>query len=444
MPTEPTKTKRATFTVKETEDTITKGAATWDANFRDRLNYERSTVLTQAINAWRVNPIARRIIELTTEFVLGDGFGWQTKHPRVQREIEKFWNHPLNDLDAQLPEWADEAWRTGDLFLLFSVDEGSTPYVRALPSELIQKIETKDNDYRQEVLYSEGGIDPKTYPAYDPAQEQLTFVLHFPLKRAAGATFGESDLAPVLYWISLYRQWLEDRARLNHTAALFTYVLQKSFSNPKEQEEYATQISAKMPKKPGSLLVLNDNESLGTITAGLNAFDGNTDGLALKKMIATGVGLPVHYLAEPESSTRTTAEASGTPTFKHFKSRQVYLRRVVTAVITAALQVRGRVNDHIPAAPDFEITTPDVSERDNATLAIGAQRIVNAFAPLYNARHITAAELIRLVYRFIAETPPEDVKETGVPINTRGGGKLPDPPPEDAPPEDEKAPDPNA
>ena len=130
-------TNHSTFAVAETEDTITRGARLWDDQFRDRLAYDRQAVLTNVINAWRSNALARRIIELTTEFVVGDGFGFSAQNPRVKNAIERFWNDPLNDLDQQIPEWADEAWRTGDLFLLFSVDAGGAPYVRAIPSEQI-------------------------------------------------------------------------------------------------------------------------------------------------------------------------------------------------------------------------------------------------------------------------------------------------------------------
>jgi hypothetical protein len=232
---------------------------------------------------------------------------------------------------------------------------------------------------------------------------------------------------------------MEDRARATHNAALFSYVLQKPFTSDEEKKSYANDFNARMPRKPGSAVILNTDETLGTITAGLQSFEASQDGLAIKKMIATGAGIPLHYLAEPESSTRTTAESAGTPTFKHFESRQIYMRHVVQTVITTMLAIRRRVNSHIPSDPDFEITTPDISERDNAQLAIGAQRIVNAFAPLYNAKLITTSELIRLVYRFIAETPPEETPNAFSPINMRGGGKMPTEPPvpdETAPIED--------
>jgi len=232
----PKKIVQTTLSVKETENTITLGSAAWDSNFRDRLSYDRKKILDQAINAWRSNPIARRIIQLTTEFVIGDGLAFQTSNARANKFLSDFWNHPLNNLTEQLPEWADEAWRTGDLFILFSVDEGGMIYVRALPSESIGVIQTAENDYRQELLYKRDEMDESPWFSLRRGEDQKSFVLHFPLERAIGASFGESDLSPVLYWIGLYRQWLEDRARLNYFRQMFSFVLQRPFTSQAEKE----------------------------------------------------------------------------------------------------------------------------------------------------------------------------------------------------------------
>jgi hypothetical protein len=420
--------------VKETENTITLGAASWDSNFRDRLSYDRKKILDQAINAWRSNPIARRVIQLTTEFVIGDGFAFQTSNARAQKFLTVFWNHPLNNLTEQLPEWADEAWRTGDLFILFSVDEGGMIYVRALPSESIGVIQTAENDYRQELLYKQDEMDENPWPSFVGADRDppaRSFVLHFPLSRAVGASFGESDLAPILYWIGLYRQWLEDRARLNYFRQMFSFVLQRPFTSQAEKEKYMRDFAAKLPKKSGGVLGLDPNESLTAIFPNLAAFEAGADGLALKRMIAIGAGIPLHYLAEPEESTRTTAEAAGTPTFKHFKNRQNYLKNVLLSVLRTALAVRHQVDSHITASAEISITVPDITERDNSILALALQRFVTGFAPIYNAKLIDEKEFIRLVYRFLAETPPDKVGEFA-PVYMRGSApKTPNTDPSD-------------
>jgi hypothetical protein len=411
---------QTSLTVKETENTITLGAASWDRNFRDRLNYDRRNILNQAITAWRANPIARRIIEITTEFVMGDGWSFQSPK-NCEKFLHKFWFHPLNNLDEQLPEWADEAWRTGDLFLLVSVDGGGQVYVRALPSESIGVIETRENDYRQEILYKRDATDENPWPAYDPSQDQNVFVIHFPLNRAVGASFGESDLASVLYWIGLYRQWLEDRSRLNYFRQMFSFLLQRPFASQAEKDSYMRSFLAKLPKQSGGVLGIDDNETLTVINPELASSEANEDGLALKRMIACGVGLPMHYLAEPESSTRTTAESAGTPTFKRFNRRQYYLESVVQTLLQVVVAIRRKTYSNLPLRPEITIVTPDITERDNANLAIAVQRIVTAFAPLYNAKLIEPEEFVRLVYRFAAETMPDKIGEFA-PVNVRGGG----------------------
>ncbi len=427
-----------TLSVKETENEFTIGTNTWDGNFRDRYDYDRAKLLTQVINAWRSNPLAKRIIELTTEFVLGDGFAYESRQPKINKILYDFWTHRLNNLDEQLPEWADEAWRSGDLFILFSVDAQGNSYVRAVPAEQIKSIETAPNDYRQELAYSRGEDHPP-YPAYDPDQDQDHFVLHFPLSRAVGALFGESDLYPILHWLGLYRSWLEDRARLNFHRQLFSYVLQRNFTNSAERTKYLNNFKMQMPKQSGGIIALDENESLGVINPNLASFEAAEDGLALKRMIAVGAGIPLHYLAEPEESTRTTAESAGTPTFKRFKRRQQYLRNVVKSVLQTVLEIHRKHDTNFPKASIYQliVTVPDITERDNAQLAIGVQRIVNAFAPLYNAKLIDSKELIRLVYRFLAEIPPGTIPTAFNPINLRGATK----PSTDTRSTDEKEPD---
>ena len=406
----------ASLSIPETENSITRGSAEWADTFRDRLNYDRLKVLKDAINAWRSNPIAKRIVEITSEFVLGDGFGYSAGNARVLAFIKRFWTHELNDLDSQLGEWADEAWRSGDLFILFSVDAGGFPLVRAIPAEAISEIVTAPNDYRQEIAYKRNGLDDDPYPAYAPGLG--SFVLHFPLNRAVGASFGESDLAALIYWIGLYKQWLEDRSKLNYYRQLFSFVVSKKFENDAARKAYASELASRKPQ-PGSVLLADPDEAWSILAPQLASFEAGEDGLALKRMIATGAGLPLHYLGEPEGSTRTTAESAGTPTFKRFKSRQVYLRNAVRRVLSVALAVYRENGGRLPPSPEFEVTVPDITERDNAMLAIGVQRIVNAFAPLYNAKLIDSRELIRVVYRFLAEVAPNEIPEGGGPVNTR-------------------------
>ena len=425
--------------VHETDDTITIGANGFNAAFRDRYDYDRLSQLTESINMFRVNPLARRIVEVTTEFVIGDGFTVTSPSRRAEKVIKEFWNHPLNDLDSQLSEWADEAWRCGDLFILFSIDATGSAFVRAVPAEQINEIVTSPNDYRQELAYKRSSFDDAPWPAYKPGTDQTSFILHFPLNRMIGATFGESDLYAVKYWIKIYQDFIENRARINHYSQLFTYVLQRNYNSQAEKDSYVKSFARSLPRKSGGVIAIDNSEQLGAISPKLASYEASLDGITIKRMIALGAGLPMHYLAEPESSTSTTADAAGTPTFKRFKARQVYLRNALLNVLQTVLEIRRGYDSSLPTRPRIDINVPDITERDNSNLSMAAQRIVSTFVPLYNAKKISARELIRLVYKFLAETPPDSIEDETSPIvtktNSAGGSPAAGPaiPPEPDP-----------
>ena len=71
-----------------------------------------------ALEAWRKNPLAWRIIAITTDYVVGEGVTATSRQPEVQAFIERFWNHPRNRLDLRLEAMCDELSRAGDLFVL--------------------------------------------------------------------------------------------------------------------------------------------------------------------------------------------------------------------------------------------------------------------------------------------------------------------------------------
>ncbi len=55
---------------------------------RDRQTYDREEVLRQCLEAWRVNPLARRVVALTTQFVLGGGVNLTCAHPATQAFLQ--------------------------------------------------------------------------------------------------------------------------------------------------------------------------------------------------------------------------------------------------------------------------------------------------------------------------------------------------------------------
>lgn len=396
----------------ETDNTFTLGARGSDSEL-DRFAPDRDELLRQALQAWRVNPLARRIVGLTSQYVVGGGISFSCSHAPTADFLSQFWNHPLNQLPVRAYEWCDELTRSGNLFLLLSTDRGGMSYVRAVPASQIQSIRSRPNDIDQEIEF-ESKSDPLTgetitWKAYLPDNaldengEFQPAMLHFAINRPVGAQWGESDLGPVLRWLSRYAGWLEDRARLNHFRTAFLYVVKARFSSEAERRARQSTLNA-APPSPGSILVTDESETWDVLHPALEAEDAGTDGTALKKMIAAGSGIPMHFLAEPEGSTRTTAEAAGGPTYRHFEQRQKFFLWMLQEVLKAAAQRRSLVDRRVSRRAEIRLHGADISARDNLSLAMAASSILNVLNETRGRGLIDDAEFLRLVYRFCGET----------------------------------------
>lgn len=386
---------------------------------RDRYEYDRGEALQQALEAWRINPLARRIVGLTTQYVVGSGITIACKHPATNHLLKAFWRHRLNRMPVRVAEMCDELTRSGNLFVLLSTDPSGMSYVRTIPAQDIERIQSRENDVEQALsFYPKGSLEnpqPPPWRAYDEGYDApgpdgcfQPVMLHYAINRPVGAQWGESDLSPVLRWLSRYAGWLEDRARLNRFRNAFLFVVKGRFSSEVERIARQRALNAN-PPGPGSILVSDESETWEIISPRLESSDANTDGLALKKMIAAGAGVPLHFLAEPESSTRTTAEAAGGPTYRHYEQRQRFFLWVIEDLLRVALNRRALVDPHVKRKADILVQGCDISARDNVALSMATAQITQVLTTLRDRALIDDSELLRMAYRFAGE--PAEVEE---------------------------------
>ena len=375
---------------------------------RDRAQGNFYNVIEASLQAWRENPLARRIVNLQTQYVIGEGIAIECEDEKAMTAIQDFWNDPLNHMDIRVAEWCDELTRTGNLFVLLSSDLSGKTYVRAVPATAIQNVETKANDYEQALWfdYTEENrlefehvdAEDAQFPTLDPRMMQFT------VNRPIGAKFGEPDLAPVLIWLQRYSMWLEDRARLNHYRNSFLFTVKTHLGTEDQRKRRQDQLNQR-PLSPGSILVTNDSEEWDVLSAKLESSDAKDDGLALKKQIASGVGIPLHFLAEPESQNKASAEAAGGATYRTFEQRQQTFIWILTQVVRAVLRRRHLVDHDLDPEADFRLIGADIYEADNNTLSTAAATMSNVCIQMRKHGYINREEYLRLVYKFAGEDP---------------------------------------
>jgi hypothetical protein len=366
--------------------------------YSGRSNWDRKKIFSESMRAWRVNPMARRIVRLMTSFVIGKGLAIKSDDTEVQTFLTEWWKK--NKFQRNLKRWKDEDTRTGNLFVLFNVLENGMSILRAIPAEQIEEIVTAEGDAETETRYDKDETGEEFYPAYNAEEQQKTFMMHFASNQPIGSPWGEADLSPLLVWIGRFSSWLEDRVRLNRFRTAFMYVIRGSYASEAERSTREKQLRANPPQS-GSLLVLNANagEDWGILSANLDAFDASMDGMAIKKMFSGGIGFPLHWLAEGESSTQSTAEAAGTPTFRTLEETQNDFFEMVIELAQTAVTIKFGQKSNAA----IWVEGPDITERDNATLALALGRAYPHLADLLDRDGIEDKEFMRLVYKMFAE-----------------------------------------
>lgn len=408
----------------------------------DKSWHDLSKEFSDALEAWRKNPIARRLISLTTAYVIGgDGIRLQSSYKSFDKFLKEFANHPQNQLLLRQQTWCDELARSGELFLILFLNDGDgMSYVRAMPASRIKSIEWKPGDYEAELSYQEVAEEPGGEGTvwYSPraAQSQpkegsapKPVMLHYAVNRPVGAVRGESDLAPILPWLRRYSRWLEDRTRLNAAVRSFLWIIKVPGHLIKQKQEQYRQ-----PPAPGSVIITEkDAEEWEAVTPNLNARDASADGRAIRWMIvAGGPGTALTDLGEGEDANLATATALGEQRRRFLRRRQAYFGWMLADLAVVAWNravAHGLERGRLITTAEVELMLPDISPGDNATLASAAAAMTGAMKDLQELLGPSEA-FRRLVLRLVLKFAGESVSERDFEEIVTGGAFTEPAPPE--------------
>lgn len=364
-----------------------------------------------ALEAWRKNPIAFRIIGITSDYVVGDEIVVSSTNRAMNKFGGTFWNHPKNRMDLRLEPMCDELSRAGDLFvLLFRNEADGMSYVRFVTKDRIASITLADNDWETELVYHETqeSGEPKAWysPNHPDAPSADAVMLHYSVNRPIGTTMGEGDLTTITPWLMRYSRMLEDRVRLNWAVRAFLWVVTVPSNKVKSKTE-----QYRHPPEAGSIIVKDESEDWEVMAPLLRASDASHDLKAVRGIIDAGSGYPPHWRGEAEVANLATARAMTSPTERHLIRRQKYFHYMLQDLVYIAYQrayESGRVRKIAETDYDklFIVTASDLSRSDNESLAKAARDITQAFYSLssqLNVNETYAREILRLSFKFAGE-----------------------------------------
>lgn len=381
---------------------------------------ERQAILTDALGAWRENPIARQLVRLTRGFVLQDGISFHAKRKKDQPFLDEFWGHKQSRMNARLTRWCDALTLFGEVFpvLFFNHADGMS-YVRNVPAKSIDEVRTRAGDYESAVSFHQlttdlGGREwlagGTVMERWASLPENKPEMLHFAVNVPDGGTRGSGDLDPVLPWLSYYKSWLTDRWVINKAKGHYVWDLTvegaegTDLAKRKRDLERAT-------ANTGGFYVHNEKEALNVLYPAIAADAVESDGRAFRLMIVAGGGVALHHIGENDALTRASSGASDRGTIAHYAARQRELIQFCYELIDRAAWRAAQVGRlQYPTSGGFavEAEVAELTREDNLMLAQAAEAMVSALAEAKTQGWVDDATAAGLMFKFAGEARRED------------------------------------
>jgi len=331
------------------------------------------------------NPMAKRIIEIMTDFIVGDGFGYTAKDKTVLEVIKKFWEDPQNNLDVQIDDMATEQCLFGELAIPVWVNSANGDVkLGYIDPALIKKI-TKDRNNPKiskkltwqkansqeakvlDIININKDIKSETYG------KLVGDTFFFTINKVTSATRGRSDLLSLADWLDGHDQFLFARLERAFLLNNFIWDIECEGMNENELIEFVKGITI---PKPGSIRAHNEKIKWKAETPKLEASDASDEARLFKNQILGGAGFPEHWFAEGSTTTRATALEMGLPTLKKLKSRQRKFKNMLTYIINFVIDqaiIAGTLNENVDRT--FKVLVSPIVSRDDK----GVAGVINGF-----------------------------------------------------------------
>lgn len=328
---------------------------------RSLLGADFKRILFRSKQMYFNNPLAGHWINLTTQFVFGEGISVPlSKEESIQEVIEEFWTDPDNQLTltsfmAQQLISAKLQYEGNLFFVLFTDEEGSVR-VRILNTSEIVEIIRLPHDRQRNAFYKVSMHDKKfdfasgnfglgndrwvIYADKDIPDEVIANanipkgrfvedvrIYHVKINTDVNAKFG----VPVLHrgndWITAHKNMAGDLATIIRSFAKFTWK-KKVKGNQTQINAIRTAMSTRNDlsnKGPaaGSTQIENqgiDLQAMKTPTGGLTLAEGGLKQMNL--MVSAASGIFLHYFGDPSTGNLATAKTMELPMIKKFVTTQ--------------------------------------------------------------------------------------------------------------------------
>lgn len=395
-----------------------------------------------SFRAWVMNSMARRVIGIIVDYLVGEGVSVDSPHDEVRRVLRRFWLDPVNNMPANLPKRATALYLFGEQHYPVTELE-QTGHVRLSycdPRDIVAVVLDPEN-----AAFACGLVVRRTFGHQETMRLRIVGAedeflsntgrevmreftdgkaFSFRINCLPNSDRGQPELIAQLDWLDNYEEGLfdfADRVRMLQTFLVWLKVRGAD-------EKILRELEAKLdPASPNSVFATNDAvEELNLLTPDLRGGDKSAAWRLIKNHVLGSLGIPEHFFGEGDSANRATALEMGAPTLKNFTRKQNDLKEMLLGLCTYA--VRRALQAGYISSKDIEEETlgdlvqvrfPELSVRDVQKAASAFQSVSQGFmtmVPQGLASIETAVETLVVLYDHIglAVTAAEEKERVGI------------------------------
>lgn len=404
---------------------------------RDLPVVEQARMIEWAVYLYQHNPLARRLIEIQRDWVLGEGISLECEDHTIRSVILGHWNDSVND-------WAVKG---GQRFIDLRLFGEACWTVAVTPGTGTVRLSVVDPSRIRAVVRDAEQIDEADHvvlnAAYVGGPEQKYKVIrenfetgrlegaenddtgtwdgscfYFAINKVATQSRGISDLFALIDYIDGADQFLWsqlERAKLQN-AQIFDVAVE---GGPTDVDNEEKRIRSKNPTRPGTINVHTKTVTWQLLSPDLKSQDNATLAQSILRWVLGGLGIPESWFGT-EHPPRGNGDAQQDPANKRLTAIQQHWKSVINYVLRYQYEQAQNKGITLPelsrsAIMPWVVEAPDMQVKDLAKLGAMINQMVVALneaeAAEYISKDSARRTYLQMMSLFGTDTDPNEERE---------------------------------
>lgn len=415
---------------------------------RDLYPFEFDKAARMSFTSWQRNPLARRLIEIMTDFTAGEEFAVTVKimqrtededsdNDTEREDAQKIWDdfatHPVNRFYDDFSMFVQDLLINGELCFPTTVNakreidggelgDGGVMIGYIDPLNIKEVITMPDNVRQVEALsLAAKNADPiiKSVVRYDTKPESPTYgklvgeILFWRINRVVNQTRGHGELIELLDWLDGLDQFLFDALQAFRVRNAFYWDVTAIGADDAQVNQLAKTVT---PPKTGRVRVHNDKILYDAKAPTLGSVEVETALLSFQTFVVGTKGFPIMWFGSGADTNRATAAEMGVPTMRMLKAFQSEIKRFVKYVCQFVLdqaELAGSLKLSENEYCEITVDMYDFERADAAVIGAGFQQIVAALTLAQDNAWLSPETAKRIIDGFVQRfgVEPDDVDQ---------------------------------